>query len=879
MIKIVPPKRFINFLRWFCHEDYLEEIEGDLTEVFIKQAQIDPQKAKWQFSWSVIKYFRPEFMKSFNNFYKPISYGMYKSYFKIGWRNLLHNKGFSFINIFGLSVGMTACVLIMLYVVDENKYDKHHKDGDRVYRVATDIKGKRSVGAAAPIANGLKKDFPEVEQSTRLLRFPGADKMLLKDEKSQKQFFEINGFYVDSTFFEVFTYDLKFGDVATALNGPNTIVISETVATKFFGNEDPVDQVLKITIPFGDFNYTIKGVFRNTNKSHIPAHLLLSLHNRDVGTWLDQTNWATNDIYHTYFKLKEGSNPKNFENKLEEFMSRNGGKDMEAAGFSKSLFIQPLEDIYLHSSYDFEIAPNGNVKYLYIFASIAAFLLLIACINFMNLSTARSERRAKEVGMRKAIGATKYSLVSQFIIESLLMSMLALLFAGLFIGLAIPVFNQLTHKQLSLLQLPYVYLWLVVLAIATGLLAGLYPAFYLSSFKPVAVLKGKLVNTISSISIRKGLVVFQFTISIVLILGAILMSQQMSFLSSQKLGFDKTQKIILPLQTKESQKNANALRSELLNNSQSISATNADAYPGIENFGNIRFYAEGKTNHENVDIILAGTDGNYIETLGLELLQGRGFSQQLTNDSATLVLNETAVKELGYTTDNAVGKNIFYEWQGQKNALKIIGVLKDYHFQSLHQKVKPIALTLPLFFGNPNSYLIVSIKSKNYTELIAEFEKSWKSINKNSPFVYSFLDDDFQKNYEKEGRTLVLIKYFTLIAILIACLGLFGLASFTAEQRVKEIGIRKVLGSSISQIVILLSKDFLKLVIISFVIAAPIGYYVIQEWLKGFAYHVHIGWWLFAMAGIISILIALITVSFQAIKAAIANPVACLKLE
>ena len=802
---------------------------------------------------------------------------MYKNYLKIGWRNLLRNKAFSFINIFGLALGMSAFVLIMLYVVDESGYDKHHKDGDRVYRVATEVAGKRFASSAAPIAGGLKKDFPEVEQSTRLLRLTGADKMVLKDEKSQKQFFEINGFYVDSTFLQVFTYDLKFGDMNTALQGPNSMVISETVADKFFGNENPVDHVMKITLPFGDFNYTIKGVFRTKNKSHIPAHLLLSLKNNDIGLWLDQSNWAVNDIYHTYVKLKTGSNPKSFESKLDEFINRNGGKDMKAAGLTKTLFIQPLQDIFLHSNYASEIAPNGNAKYLYILSSIAFFLLLIACINFMNLSTARSERRAKEVGMRKVIGATKYSLVGQFLIESLLMSMMSLVFACLFIQLSIPVFNELINKQLSLLQLPHVYLWLVALAITTGLLAGLYPAFILSSFKPVTVMKGKLITTFSAVTIRKGLVVFQFTISIVLILGAILISQQMSFLSSQNLGFNKNQKIILPLQTSESNKNASVLKNELLNNAQIISATNADSYPGIENFGNIRMHAEDKTNLENVDVILAGTDEDYIKTLGIELLKGRGFSKEITHDSTSLILNESGVKELGYTIDNAVGRNVYYEWQGETHPLKIIGVLKDYHFQSLHQKVKPIALTIPHFFGNPNSYLIVNVMSKDYAQLINEFEKSWTKINKNSPFVYSFLDNDFQNNYDKEGRTLALIKYFTLIAIIIACLGLFGLASFTAEQRKKEIGIRKVLGSSISEIVMLLSKDFLKLVSISFIIASPLGYKIMMEWLQGFAYHINISWWVFVASGLSAILIALMTISLQAIKAAIANPIISLK--
>ncbi len=880
MLEKTPPKFTTRLLLRFLRSDLAEEVRGDLEEKFhLDLKNKSAFKAKLNYWYQVINYLRPFAIRK-SRLINLNNYDMFQSYFKIGWRNLLHNKGFSFINIFGLSIGMTACVLIMLYVFDESGYDKHHKNGDRVFRIAGEVKGDRSAAAAAPIAEGLKKDFPEVEQSSRLLKFPGADKVLLKDDKSQKQFFEINGFYVDSTFFQIFTYDLKYGDKNTALNGLNSIVISEQVADKFFANENPVDHVLKVTLPFGDFNYTIKGVFRNTHKSHIPANLLLSMNNGDVGGWVkSQTNWATNNIFHTYVKLKDGTNPKSFESKLDEFINRNGSEDLKAAGFTKTLFIQPLEDIYLHSDFGYEIAANGSIKYLYIFTSIAAFLLLIACINFMNLSTARSERRAKEVGLRKVIGAAKGSLVSQFLMESLLMSVLALLFACLLIQLSIPIFNQLINKQLSLLQFPNVYTWLLVLTIATGFLAGLYPAFYLSSFKPVTTLKGKLTNAISAVSIRKGLVVFQFTISIVLILGATFINRQMTFLSSENLGFDKNQKIVLPIQTSEANKNAGALKTKLLNIPQVVSVAHAGTYPGIENIQDMLFYAEDKTVSEIVDITMANVGDDYAETLGIKILQGRTFSKEFTNDTSALVLNEAAVKDLGYTINSAVGKNVYFEWRGKKFSMNVIGVVKDYHYQSLHQKVKPLALTISPWFSTPNSYFVMSVKSNNYAELIASFEKVWSKINADSPFAYSFLDEDFQKNYEKEERTLSLMRYFTGIAIVIACLGLFGLSSFTAEQRVKEIGVRKVLGASISEVVVLLSTDFLKLVLISIVLASPIGYYLMDKWLQGFAYHITISWWVFIIVGLVAILVALLTISFQAIKAAMANPVNSLKAE
>jgi putative ABC transport system permease protein len=877
-----PPWVFLRFFRWFCHPRLIDHVEGDLMELYDERFKKSGKlKANLKFILDVLLLFRPGIIRPSQRHKSLNPYAMYKSYFKIALRTLWSNKGFSFINISGLSIGMTTCVLIMLYVLDEMSYDRHHQDGDRIFRIASSVKDEKWVAAPAPLAEGLKKDFAEVEETTRLLRFPGAEKMLLKDEQSKKQFFETNAYYVDSTFFRIFNYDLKYGDLRTALQEPNSIVISEAVATKFFGNENPVNNVLKVGLAFGDFNYTIKGVIRNTrNRSHIPANLLLSMNNGDVGGWVNtQTNWASNSIFHTYVKLKAGTSSQFFESKLNDFLNRNGGDDFKAAGFTKELFIQPVEDIYLHSDHGYEVAPNGNIKYLYIFTSIAAFLLLIACINFMNLSTARSEKRAREVGLRKAVGSGKSALVSQFLSESLLMSGLALALSFVLIQLLLPIFNQLTNKELSLLQVPNVYTWLIGLTVATGLISGMYPAFYLSSFMPATVLKGKLRNTVAAVTIRKGLVVFQFTISIVLILGAMVTGLQMKYLSNQRLGFDKNQKIILPLQTNASRANGKTLANELLSNADVVGAAIGGAYPGIESVTSMLFHGEGKAIHENADIRTMYAETGYIETLGIELLRGRGFADEFTNDLDALVLNEAAINQLGYTVDNAVGKKVYYEFQNATHAMNIIGVVKDYHFQSLHQKIKPLALTCAPFFSGPGAYLILDVKSRDYSELLTTLQKTWNKINPDAPFAYSFLDEDFQKNYAKEERTSRFVQYFTLVAIVIACMGLFGLATFTAEQRIKEIGVRKVLGASVPQIVTLLSKDFLKLVMVSIVLSSPIAYYGMNQWLQGFAYRIDLQWWVFGMAGITAVLIALFTVSFQAIKAAIANPVNSLKSE
>jgi len=806
---------------------------------------------------------------------------MVNNFCKIALRTLFRNKVYSLINILGLAVGISTCALITLYVMDETSYDKHHKDGERIYRIASETKGEKWVSTPAPLAAGLKKDFPEVEQVARLLRMPGVDKFLLAYEPSKKQFYETNGFYVDSTFFRLFSYDFKLGDKNTAFDQPGSIVISEQIALKFFGTDNPVNKVLKVGLPFGDNNYTIKGVLKTpVHKSHIPDGFFLSMNNNDVGQWVkSQTDWATNNVFHTYVKLHAGTNEKTFEGKLPAFFDRNGGADLKAFGTSKKLFIQPLQDIYLHSNFGFEIAPNGNISYLYVFTSIAAFLLLIACINFMNLSTARSEKRAKEVGVRKVTGAIKSTLIGQFLGESLLLSCLALIVSLLFIQLFIPVFNQLTHKNLSFIQHPQIFAWLFAITITTGLLSGLYPAFYLSSFSPITVLKGRLNTTIAATLIRRGLVVFQFTISIVLILGAILIGRQMDYVSRQDLGFSKNQKIILPLQTGEAAASYKVLKNELSGNPNVLASAMGSTYPGIENIQDMLFYAEGKSVKENTDISTGYIENDYIKALGIRLLNGRGFSKEFTADSNALVLNETAVNKLGYTVNNAVGRKVYYEFHNKKSAMNIIGVVKNYHFEGLQQEIKPMALTVSPFFSSANSYLIVDVKNGDYASVLTGIEKSWKKINPHSPFEYSFLDKDFQRNYEKEERTSALIRYFALIAILIACLGLFGLATFTAEQRTKEIGIRKVLGASVFGITSLLSKDFIKLILIAILIASPIAWLAMNKWLDNFSYKVPVSWWMFAVAGLLAIIIALATISFQAIKAAVANPVKSLRTE
>jgi putative ABC transport system permease protein len=809
---------------------------------------------------------------------------MFRNHLKIAFRNLVRNKVFSFINVVGLATGLSICLLIMLYIFDEVGYDKHHKQADNLYRIAFVAgNGDTWTAAAAPVAWSVKADLPEVEQATRLLKLPNVDKLQVSyttENNERKSFFETNGYYVDSTFFELFTYDFVYG-ATNALNQPNSLVISATLSKKLFGKENPIGKPVTLGLPFGESTYNVQGVFRdNKNKSHIPASFFMSMRNSDFGDWVStQSNWAMQNIFYTYVRLKPGMDEKSFERKLDAYYQQRAYADLKAQGLSKHLFIQPVKDIYLHSNSGYEVAPNGNIKYLYILGSIAAFILFIACINFMNLSTARSSKRAKEVGVRKVIGAEKSSLVLQFLGESFMLCLMALVLALLLTTLLLPLFNQLTQKELHLSNQRELILALSGLTIGTGLLAGLYPAFYLSSFKPVSVLKGKILNSFSATAIRKGLVVFQFTVSVVLILGAIVIGRQLHYMKNQPLGFNKQQQIVLPMPNKQVAKNYTVLKNELLKNRHIKTVTSGSTYPGIQNITDLLFYGEGKTNHEQVDIHLASIEDDYFETFGLQLLHGRTFYKNSEADSASLIFNETAVKDLGYKPAEAIGKKVHYDFMGVHYTRQIVGVVKDFHFESLHYPIRPFGFGITGFFGNKYTYAVVNAQSGNYASLLADMEKTWSRINPGTPFEYSFLDKDFQRNYEKEQRTSTIVIYFTCMAIFIACLGLFGLAAFSAEQRTREIGVRKVLGASVSRITLLLTKDFIGLVLIGICIASPIAWFGMTKWLQNFHYRIEISWWMFVAAGCGAIVIALLTVSVQAIKAAIANPVKALRSE
>jgi putative ABC transport system permease protein len=638
---------------------------------------------------------------------------------------------------------------------------------------------------------------------------------------------------------------------------------------------------------YGKTDYRVTGVFKMEDPSHIDANFFTAMRSGEFGRAISgQTNWAINTLFHTYIKLRKGTSPKALAAKLPAFMARHGGNDLKAAGLRRVLFLQPVPDIHLKSALNGEISANSSVTYLYVLGSIAAFTLLLACINFMNLSTARASRRAREVGIRKVMGGEKGSLVAQFLGESVLLSLVSLLLALSMALLVRPLFNQLAEKNIRLSPVQDISLlaWMVGLAIVTGLLAGSYPAFYLSSFQPIGVLKGKFVSSLAAVQFRRALVVFQFVISIGLVLCTLVINKQMRYLKSQPLGFQQQQQLVIPLPTAEAQASYPVYREAIEQIPGVVTASGGATYPGHLAMASFPLRAPGKHVEEAQHVTINTVDVGFTETLGFTLVAGRSFSLGSSADTSrrmtAIVLNETAVHKLGYTPQTAIGKPLYFDFQGQSQPYQVIGVVKDFHFQSLHQKITPYGFVrLGSPFSAPPGYLLARVNVTQLPQLIASLENHWKRINPSTPFEYSFLDQDFLRNYQAEGRVLKMVSYFTAIAIMIACLGLYGLIAYTVEQRTKEIGIRKVLGASQAKLILLLVGDFLKLVLVANMIAWPLGWWIMNRWLEDFAYRTDIAWWIFALTGGVALLIALLSVSAQAIKATLVDPVRALRLD
>ena len=774
-------------------------------------------------------------------------------------------------------------MLILLLIQHELSYDLHHQDLDRLYRVAgesgmPDGDITRSAATPPPIAWNMKKDFPEIEQVTRILGQFWTSKDIFS--YGDNQFFETRGYYADSTFFQMFSYNFLHGDPNTALNEPNSMVISQKIAQKLFRETNPLGKTIKITNNSGENSYKITGVLSDQQQnSHINVNYLMSFNTKGGMAEYAYTNdeWLGNNFLHTYIKLKPNTSAAQLEEKFPDFVKFHAGERIEESGRTKAFFLQAVKDIHIYSNLNAEISINSSINYIYILSAISFLVLLIACINFMNLSTARSGKRAKEVGLRKVLGAYKSQLVKQFLGESMLITVLAFVIAMALVEISLPLFENLVNQELneSLFTQPLYLIYLLGLTVFTGFLAGCYPAFYLSAFQPVKVLKGKLGNRYAAGFLRKGLVVFQFSIAIALIAGAILIVQQLHFIQNKDLGFRKDQKLIIPLHTQKVQQDYEILKNKYLQNPKVTSFTGSTTYPGKPVFHDWIFHVLGKNEKDGIVMKMNFADYDFLKTTGIQLLKGRFFSDQFGAEEDKVVVNETALKNFGLSLDEAIGTKI--KAQNDDETLEVIGVVKDFNYSSLHSPIEPYIFVVSEEINFP--YVLMSFNTHDISGFLNEVKNTWDTTIQNIPFEYSFLDQELVMLYEAEQKFAWVIQTFTGIAILITCLGLFGLASFITEQRQKEIGIRKVLGASALNVVQLVSKDFMILIVIASVIAFPLAYYFMNLWLQDFNYRISINGLVFLISALIAVIIAMITISSMAYRAAILNPVEVLKDE
>lgn len=792
---------------------------------------------------------------------------MIRNFFKTGWRNLIKNKAFSLINLLGLTIGITVCMMIFLFIVNEYSVDNFHKNGPRIYRVmrAFEREGKSSSVAylSGPYGPALLNDFKgQIEKAVRVN--PSNNLVTI----GNNSFNETKVIDVDPDFFDVFTFPLIKGDPSNVLKDPANVVLTESTAKKYFGSID--NAMGKVITLDKELPLKVAGIARDVpSSSHLDFDLVVPLDNyRNSG---NMTTWINNGLY-TYVLLAPGASQAQIEKQFPPFMEKYMGSDMRKFGFKFSLSLTPLKDIYFENA-AFDSVKHGDKTVVYIFLSIAALILLIACINFMNLSTVRAVERSKEVGLRKVLGALRQHLVWQFIAESIVLTAVSCLLALGILFLVMPFYNHLLgYTMTASWNQPSIYLFLAGIIVAVGFLAGSYPAFFLSSFSPIQALKGKLRLGKGGTSFRQALVVIQFSISVFLIIGTIVITKQMNFVKNKQLGYNKEQTVIVPIDNGDIYNNINTFKTELQKESEIQSVSIMSGEPGGFFDGHM-FDVEDHPDRWNARTEFA--DFEYVKTLGLTIIAGRNFSPEFPTDSTGAVLiNKTAATKLGWTPDQAIGKWIQNTVRDSAKR-RIVGVVNDFNFQSLKDNIDALVISP----ARDWRVALIKLKPGNIDRGVTAIKKEYAAMAPSYPFAYRFLDDQFGKLYKKDLRQQTILSIFAGLAIFVACLGLFGLASFTATKRFKEIGVRKVLGSSVQGIVILLSKDLLRPVLIATCIALPAGYYVMNKWLQTFAFKTPLSWWIFVLAALITILIALVTVSFKALKAAVANPVKSLRAE
>ena len=792
---------------------------------------------------------------------------MIKNYFKIALRNLLRYKLYSLMNVLGLSIGLTVCMLIVMYVRDELSYDRFHSDFDRIYRVVNYLKldaNSNFAGTAPLLAPTLKNDFPQIEKAARLFRFSG------NIRSSDRQFQEHNFFFGDADILKIISMTWKQGDPVSALSKPNAVILTESTARKYFGDENPMGQLLFVR---DSISLSVAGVIRDLPKnSHLHFDFLASFETwksmipeRQINTW-------RNNIYYTYIKLSDGESAAGLTSEFPAFVR----KHIDPEG-TMELKMQPITDIHLKSQLRHELGPGGSEQNIYVFSLIGLFILLLACVNYMNLATARASQRMKEIGLRKVVGASRMELLRQFLGESLLISVLAFLVSLGMTELVLPSFNTFTNKDLSLSWLldPWMLTFAGLVVFSLGIIAGSYPALYLSGLAPSHSLKGHAGENGKRFSgvIRKALIVFQFATAVTLIIGTAIVYQQLRYVKNQNLGFDKEQIIVVPfLWDKLVQDRYETLKKELLSHSSILGVTATGDIPGRMST-HMSYQTESMNGDEAIGINLLTVDPDFLKTYQARILAGRDFYSDSRADWLTsFIINEAAVRQSGWSTpEEALGKRFRMNEDG-----RIIGVINDFNFNSLHETIEPLVLAI---WPSWNGYVSIRIDMNRSAAAIEDIKSVWNSVVPTRPCEFFFLNDDLDRMYRADEQFSATVMLFAGLSIFIACLGLLALASFTAKQRTKEIGIRKVLGASVGGIVGLLSQEFLRLVLIANVVAWPVAYYAMNHWLENFAYRIDTSIWIFVGSGLAALMIALLTVSFQTIKAATANPVESLKYE
>lgn len=797
---------------------------------------------------------------------------MIRNYFKVALRNIFREKAYAFINIFGLAIGICCCLLIVSFVSDELSYDSFHPNGDNTYRIALDRKfpdnGFKYARSPMPMGMVLFNELPEVTAATRLYNSFGS----VTIQKDNQYFDERNVIAADSNFFDFFGARLILGDAKTVLNEPNSLVLTTDMANKYFGSTDVIGRQLEIQ-NIGQM--LVKGVVEPMpSNSHFHFDFLFSL--KTISNLYNNQFWGSYVAYN-YVKMDPSSMPI-VEQKLQEVLQRFmepqiqsilgiSWQQYEEAGNAHHYFFQPIKSIHLGSNLQWELEPNGSASTVYLFAGISVFILLIACINFINLATARSANRAKEVGMRKVLGALKGQLIFQFLTESVIMCLLALVLAVGMTAMVLPFFNELAGKSMGIdtFLSPIVILIMLTFSLLLGVVAGLYPAFYLSAFKPVTVLKGKLTNGAKSSWLRNGLVVFQFAVSIILVVGTIVIYQQLQYLNNKQLGFDKDQLVVIE-QANLLRGQSSTFKNTLLNNPAILDVSGVNTIPGRQIVGGTFTDVTGDPSDR---FLLPNLRGDYdlISTMGLEVVEGRAFNPEIVSDSSAVIINEAAARVFKW--ESPIGKQL----QPINGPIyNVIGVVKDFHFESLHQEIGPLAVFASSLNARASNLMVVKTNSENIKSTLDFINEQWKEFISDRPLAYRFVNEEFGALYQAEQRSGKVFTSFSVLAIIIACLGAFGLAAFLATQRTKEIGVRKVLGASTLGIVQLLSKDFVKLILMANLIAVPIAYFAMNKWLHNFAYAIGVNWLTFMYVGVGSVAIALITVSYHSVRAALNNP-------